>query len=229
MSYILDALKKSEKSRRHATLTEMLAVQDTGAPEPKRRIFFTYLVLAALLVNAGLFVWWLHPWQKAGPSVPARAVVVQAMGKGAESPSAISPGPSPAGGTRQNKPAPLQRSRRPEVEKPVPDKKGEHSSPEALRDNSFAADMSSFKKEAHAAGQKVIGVNELPSSVQQTLPGITISAHYYDSRPASRVVSINGRVLHEGQPVAAGLALERITPEGVILSYRGYRFRMDIF
>jgi len=58
MSYILDALKKSEKERRRGTLPDMLTVQDIVAEKPKKRFVWASLLVAALLLNTGVFVWW---------------------------------------------------------------------------------------------------------------------------------------------------------------------------
>lgn len=69
---------------------------------------------------------------------------------------------------------------------------------------------------------------ELPLSVQQEMPKMSISALAYSSQPKDRLVSINDHVLREGMAVAPGLTLEQITPDGMILSYKGYRFRRGV-
>jgi general secretion pathway protein B len=58
MSYILDALKKSEKERQRGSLPDMLTVQDIVAEKPKKRFVWPALLVAVLLLNAGVFVWW---------------------------------------------------------------------------------------------------------------------------------------------------------------------------
>lgn len=58
MSYILDALKKSEKERQRGTLPDMLTVQDIVAEKPKKRFVRPAVLAAVLLLNAGAFVWW---------------------------------------------------------------------------------------------------------------------------------------------------------------------------
>lgn len=69
-------------------------------------------------------------------------------------------------------------------------------------------------------------LDELPLSVRQELPTLTIAAHIYSNNSASRMANINGRTVREGQNVADGIKLEEITLNGVILSYRNYRFRI---
>src|SRR3989304_1233253 len=88
MSYILDALKKSEKERRHGTVPDLLTVQDILVQEPKKRLLWPYFLLIALLLNAGLFMWWLNPWQSKKPKV-----VVQSADRQHQEPAkTINPG-----------------------------------------------------------------------------------------------------------------------------------------
>ena len=57
---------------------------------------------------------------------------------------------------------------------------------------------------------------------------MTISVHAYSGNPGDRLVSINNRMLREGDSVAPGLRLEQITPDGMIFGYRGYSFRRGV-
>ncbi|WP_372834877.1 general secretion pathway protein GspB [Pontibacterium sp.] len=65
---------------------------------------------------------------------------------------------------------------------------------------------------------------QLPSTFQKALPDLTFSVHIFSSKPASRMVKINGQRLREGDPIAAGLTLKQITQDGVILSYKNRQF-----
>ncbi len=69
---------------------------------------------------------------------------------------------------------------------------------------------------------------ELPVAIQQDLPPMSVSVHAYSARAGERLVGINSRLLHEGDEVAPGLKLEQITPDGMILSYKGYTFRRGV-
>ncbi len=73
--------------------------------------------------------------------------------------------------------------------------------------------------------EKVLNVNELPSSVRQELPQLTIAGHIYSNEPSARMANINGQIIQEGEVVTEGLKLEEITPTEVIFSYKGYLFR----
>jgi len=73
MSYILDALKKSEKERQRGTLPDMLTVQDIVAENPKTRLWVYVLVVASVL-NAGAIAGWLvfsHEKAKVGQKATA--------------------------------------------------------------------------------------------------------------------------------------------------------------
>lgn len=73
-----------------------------------------------------------------------------------------------------------------------------------------------------------MAINELPASIQKDLPALSVMVHAYSDDPAKRMVGINNRLLHEGDEVAPGLRLERITLDGMILNYKGYSFRRGV-
>jgi len=77
-------------------------------------------------------------------------------------------------------------------------------------------------------GKKVLALSELPASIQQEIPAISISFHAYSSKPKDRHVMINGAMAEQGEILAPGLSLDEITPDGVILGYKGYRFRRGV-
>jgi general secretion pathway protein B len=57
------------------------------------------------------------------------------------------------------------------------------------------------------------------------VPKIAITGSSYSDEPDSRIAVINDKVLKEGEEVAPGLLLESIGADGIVLKYRGYRFR----
>jgi len=74
----------------------------------------------------------------------------------------------------------------------------------------------------------VMTIGELPASIRQELPGMQISLHLHSTKPGNSFVSINNQMLQEGAYPAPGLRLERITPDGMIFSYKGFRFRRGV-
>lgn len=88
------------------------------------------------------------------------------------------------------------------------------------------------EKPASPAGvaqeQRAIPMAELPLPIQQGIPAMTIQLHAYSSNPIERLVSINSRMLREGGYLTPDIRLEQITPDGMIFSYKGYRFQRGV-
>ena len=57
---------------------------------------------------------------------------------------------------------------------------------------------------------------------------MSVSLHAYSSKPGNRLVSINNRLLNEGDSLTPGLVLEEITRRDMIFTYKGYRFRQPV-
>jgi general secretion pathway protein B len=224
MSYILEALRKSDQQRqRERGVAPTLLTAQASVAAPRRPAFWPYGLLAALLLGVGIAIGWLRPWQPLQPA-PAAPVAAHPLDSSVRLPAteaAVRPRPQvSAPAPAAVKPAaPARAEARPrsiptetlaaasgQVAKPVPER------PSGVSD----------------AAPAVIAAAELPASVQQELPALTISVHAYSGKPADRLVGINNRLLHEGEYVADGLKLEQITPDGMILSYKGYRFRRGV-
>jgi general secretion pathway protein B len=54
-----------------------------------------------------------------------------------------------------------------------------------------------------------------------------LDVHVYSDQPSERFVLINMQKYNEGGRLQEGPVVDAITPDGVILSFRGQRFRMD--
>lgn len=79
-----------------------------------------------------------------------------------------------------------------------------------------------------AQEQRAITMAELPLQIQQEIPAMEVQLHAYSSNPSERLVSINSIRLREGGSLMFGLRLEQITPDGMIFSYKGYRFQRGV-
>ncbi|CAG4883524.1 conserved protein of unknown function [Georgfuchsia toluolica] len=231
MSYILDALKKSDQQRRRGVAPTLLAPQLTAAVS-ERRLSKFHVLLAVLLITAGIVIGALRPWQGEQPaSIPASAMVVQA----ARPPVAMTlpesnPPPSPASVQAQS---PLHSEQEIPAQKPAT---ATLPAPVAQPPNPIAVSVppsAAGKPEVSAAAattqeQTVMTMAELPLSIQQEIPKMTITVHAYSRTSKERLLGINDRMLREGDYLIPGLMLEQITPEGMIMNYKGYRFRHGV-
>jgi general secretion pathway protein B len=229
MSYILDALRKADQQRRRGAAPTLLTLQPSAVVR-KRPAYLKYGLLAVVLIGAGVVIGWLRPWQ-AQQVVPASVAVKPIESKPIEPkpiearPLESKPGqPAPAASESPAQPtAELPAPAKPQADglpsaatAPVP---GRAAAPPERRVDIAAAD---------AAGETVIAIEKLPLSIREGLPKMTVSVHAYSDTPEKRLVGIGSRILREGDYVVPGLQLEEITPDGMILSYRGYRFRRGV-
>ena len=204
MSYILDALRKSDQQRRRNAAPTLLTLQPSAVVR-KRPAYVTYGLLAVILIGGGVVIGWLRPWQ------PEPATVKPVESKPIES-----------------KPVPAA----PVASEIASQVKPDNVLPEA---NSLASGKTAPPPErrvdiaaADAAGETVVEMEKLPTSIREEVSKITISVHAYSNTPGKRLVGIGRRILHEGDYVQPGLKLEEITPDGMILGYKGYRFRRGV-
>jgi general secretion pathway protein B len=73
-----------------------------------------------------------------------------------------------------------------------------------------------------AAG--VPSINDLAPQATAGLPALAIDLHVYAGDPRQDFVVLNGRRYQQGAQLQEGPTLERITSDGVVLNHRGLRF-----
>lgn len=215
MSFILDALKKSEEERRRGEVPDLRA-QHAAFPQPRpRRLLWPALFSAALLVNAPLLLWW-QPWQPNAQLPPP-------------SPLVAPPPAPPADSVAPPAPAPVL----PTAEEGEPPRVYLPQEPAGWSDLRLDPPPRPKSPAAAAAVPRrpsrpapfLPHLRDLPEARRQFLPDLKISMHYYNPDPGSRMVRMNGRILREGSILVEGLTVEEITSAGVILNWQGERFR----
>lgn len=70
----------------------------------------------------------------------------------------------------------------------------------------------------------VIEERDLPEAIKRELPSLTISSHVYSDNPQQRSMVINDQSFEEGDYVMDGLILYKITPDGAIFKYKDLLF-----
>lgn len=226
MSYILDALKQSERRRRvhlssNGPSIPLEAHASGTRPLYRRRPGWLLLALVlALLAGYGLGqigARWLGLSSSSGPVVSPEPRSVN------DSPAATSEPPARQPIVIGSSTPPILVEEPPAVrleEPPIPTRADTAHSPPAPE----AARETPAPKPDFDPG--VPDWRELPAGTRARLPDITLSVHIYSDEAADRMVNINGQMLREGQQISAGLRLKRITPQGIILSLGDDEFHM---
>lgn len=248
MSYILDALRKSDQLRQRGAAPTLLLGQ-AAAMAPKQPALLHYGLLALVLLGAGIAIGWLRPWQPEPAAPEPAAVAAKPPESGQSQQPAPRPGIAPEPGPELNRQESTQNSapamRAVPAPAPVPAKSQGGASVRLERQTAPPKVAAEAPKKAAApvpdqsrgpgsgpAGAAplpaVMAMADLPLAIQQELPPMSISVHAYSGKAGERLVGINSRLLHEGEDVAPGLRLEQITPDGMILSYKGYSFRRGV-
>ena len=243
MSFILDALKKSELERQRQSMPGLIELP--AASRRRGMPVWVWVLVGLLLVNMGVLSVLLL--RAGSPGTPHTAATVGAPAArelhARNLPAAPDPEPAspqaPAGNAQQSahppdhfSPLDNQPVYAPEI--PVQDD-GAGSGTASPGSGTSAARAVPPAHATHRSDpvlndeppedqEMLPSISELNLTGKQTLPDINIDVHVYASRPADRFVYINMRKYREGAVLQEGPTLERIRRDGVVLSYNGLRF-----
>ncbi|MDO8074095.1 general secretion pathway protein GspB [Janthinobacterium sp. SUN176] len=227
MSYILEALKKSQAERQLGELPSIHAPQvqlhDAAASGAARRApVWLALGGVTVAVAAALLLW--QPWQAsaAAPAAVAPAVLAQAV------PAPLPAAPPPAAPAPAAAPVPPAATAAPvHHARPVPEPKQETPGQAAPPVPAPApAPAMPAPAPAPAAEESVPGMRDLPEPIQRQIPTVAIGGYIYSKNPADRLLLIDKVLRHEGEELAPGLVLEKLQPKAAIFSFKGYRYRV---
>ncbi|WP_125181604.1 general secretion pathway protein GspB [Thiohalobacter thiocyanaticus] len=242
MSYILEALKKSEQERQLGAVPRPeLALPAQGRPS---RSWWPWLLAAVLLLNAGILVWlMLRPAPSplltqdgAGASAASLSAgtsaadsgapaTTAATGTGTEPPAVAATGTesadTQAAPVTQPAPQPPSAPQSESSSRPQPVR----GSVQWMRSPETGADTTASEPAAPAAAD-VPHWEELRAAEKSGLTRPRLDVHVYAEAPAQRFVLIDLRRYREGERLDSGGRLEAITPEGVIIEARGTRYRI---
>jgi general secretion pathway protein B len=239
MSFILDALKKSELERQRQAIPGLV---EAGIARPRQRLPGWALAVCVLLgINLAVLVavlarGWMNPHPAVAPAArrPAAddAAMADTEAQGAH---------GTAGGDTPWSPLDADTNAAPVYAPEVP----VNSAPPVAEPPPAAAPVT---RQASAPGspagrsvrrhdpvlndrnyqpdeeENLPSVSELNLTGAQALPELHLDVHVYATNSAERFVFINMRKYHEGATLQEGPTVERIRRDGVILNYQGLRF-----
>jgi general secretion pathway protein B len=215
MSFILDALRKSEHERERRALPGLVEAPVARSARPVLAwILGGFGVL--LVINAAVLAWLLLRT----PAPVAAAVVVPVAAPVAALPAPRSMAPIEDGG-RVRPLAAEAADPSPEALEPPP-----VTHAPTLDDAAAAAKYSVPVRAAPTPGLPPT-LRQLPAAVAAVMPPLNVDLHVYSPVATQRFVIINGQRVHEGGVLKEGLLVEQITPEGVVLNHQGTRFTLS--
>jgi general secretion pathway protein B len=225
MSFILDALKKSEIERQRQSVPGLI---DTRL-SPKRNRLPLWAVALGVLLGINLLGLTYVLLRKGTPAAQApRSADAARAPAGAAAPAQTRPF-SPLDNVPEYAPeipvAPPAATAATEPQRARIDAPAEHAAP---RPDPLLTDANA-KAEANAdadpdPGDVLPTISEVSLSGAQALPDLHLDVHVYATQASERFVYINNRKYHEGAKLQEGPTIERIRRDGVVLNYQGVRF-----
>jgi len=220
MSFILDALRKSEIERQRQSGPGMA---EFPIAREDRRLPIALISIGFLLaLNLAVVLFFLlrddaEPDVRVADAAPAPAATAATAAPGAPPPAPVSQAP-------MNVPSALESQVLPPGEPPAV----YYDAPATLPPD--APDPTLLPESASPGGRvtydRAAAAMEDVSAVAGAtgLPELTVDLHIFTDDPAKRAVFINGRRYIQGATIAEGPVVEQITREGALLTWRGRRF-----
>lgn len=209
MSYILDALKKSDRDcdrHRQAPLAAITGTPEFRAGRRGGASKFRALGVIALVLGAA---WGGFGLARLEPRLDSRSTV-QTLPLQVVPPASV---PTPA--------APAASNARPLIAAPTTDASlASAGSASVLDEPSTTASAEADTREG------LLELWQLTDAEQKYLQGLEVSFHVHSNDPAQRAVIINGLRAKEGQELGEDLRLAEIVPDGIILEFQGQRVHL---
>ena len=238
MSYILEALKKAQAERQLGNAPTIHAPAPSyAAPRAGQGAQRRYLALGVgvVVVAAAVALLWLRlagegpvrlaavtPPATVAATAPATAPVAMpappAVVTAAPAP-VIQPAPAPA-------PAPVAEARPVRVKPaPAPVVSTASSSPQPPPQQREAAPVPATAAPQPVGDDQLRTLQQLPDTLQREIPKVAFGGYIYSPTPGESLLLVDKMLRREGEEVAPGLVLERLTPKAAVMNYRGTRYR----
>jgi len=225
MSFILDALKKSESDRQRQSGPALFEVKVAA---PRTRLPLWAIAIAGLLaVNLAIVMWmlWRHPAPRSADTgaqpLPAPTAVAGPQAAAATTPApapASVPLPAPAVQPPATAPSPVL------VPNPGATGGGSDNPDDYAPATEPAAPPLLGSRVRRGTADGVPLYQDAAGTPGTRIPQLRLDLHVFALHPQDRFVMINMHKLREGDSLPEGVRVDSITPEGAVLSYSGSRF-----
>lgn len=203
MSFILEALKKSENKRRKKSAQLPRTIHEPLAYKISRPRTWSFWILIFLVINTVVMIWFWGPWKQ---STFSQLAIEQAQIEPFLPKKNASVTPSPTDQADQQKTETLPVAKQFPVENDV---KGHDINNLPLPRNE----------------KQIYTFQQLPLSIQREIPALQMSLHAYNRADTkSSMIQVNNQIYRSGDKISDSLLLEKITADGAVLRFDGYLF-----
>lgn len=207
MSFILDALKKSEAERKRQ---DAPGIANIPAPtESSSGSKWIWIIAALLTINVVVLTGVVL--KPSGETTPESAAATRSPAMEA-APDLATPGPAAALPASEPEPAPARAIDPGPTQTPSTD-----AAPAATA-------QAANPRPAPAEPSDLPTLDELRTAGRLQLPDLHVDIHVYSAQPADRFVFVNMTKYRENSKLAEGPVVTRITPDGVEMDYLGTAF-----
>ena len=229
MSYILDALRKSEQER--APVDGLSIGRHDPGPgllPPRRVLTYAAPLVGALAIVGGAYLLWAQHFFDRSP-VDGDAATDKPASIVAAPQESVEPSPRPAMAPTF-KPLPMLAAQ-PPASKPVRDlveqtRVSRPAPSPAVEPTAKRVAAVPVAAARAPAADNVPFLRSLAPEVRQGLPELVVNIHVYATNEAERILYINNRPYQAGERVRDDIVVEEIVEDGAVLSYRGQRFKL---
>jgi general secretion pathway protein B len=230
MSLILDALRKSERTRQQ-TLTGQLSASDAAPRRARIPVPWATLIGILLVANALVLLvifWRTHAVSTSSVATESR-ITTNPPATTMTAPTAYRPQirslAAEAAGTNAGETVSTVTEHTPATTATMVTATTAGS--QAPASASIAAPAitapAASASDTSSTGD-IPALDTLPLEFQQSLPPLHLDVHGYAQKPAGRFVVINMQRYQAGETLKEGPKIIAITPQGVVLDYNGQRF-----
>ena len=237
MSYILDALRKSEQERGHGNIPGVQTVHSSSLNyRDNTKTYWPYILIIAAILNIAAIGYFIFD-KKQSTSSPVE-ITHNAITKNhykeaktddltsiVEQTKAIEKTTAAPLTTNENKQRETSKAATVTVNA-INDKPS--TTPVIIENNNKAIKTKNTATDNKKYREKIIDFYSLPETTKRQLPTITISAHIYSSNPLQRSIVINNNFLEEGEYIMDNLILHEITSGGAIFNFNGTLFSYPV-
>jgi general secretion pathway protein B len=233
MSFILEALRKSEQERQRHQTPGMADLRARNRVSGRR--YWLPLVIFLIGINIGLLLFlWLNgtppPAAEVAPDRAAEAATAPVDPSPPTAETAVQASTAAAGENADSAPAVSAMPDPAETGTPVQDPPPRSLSSQLAPNTAARTAPVKAAAELSGASAPQSSYGNLPTLEELTLAGsisldpMRIDMHVFSPQPAERFVFINMNKYREGDSLREGPVLTTITPDGVILNYQGRTF-----